>query len=120
VDHDDLKDEWKDAREQADLERRLRHAMQRKPAPVGLKQRVLATARERRQHRHGRIWIFQRLAATAVLAAAFGGFAAYRQHEEHEKEVQRGEEATRQVLTALRITNKTLDRVSTRLAENSR
>jgi hypothetical protein len=106
--------------EQAAFESKLHHALQQRPAPLGLKQRVLATARERRHRQHGRLWIFQRLAATTVLAAAFAGFAAYRQHEEHQKEIQRGEEAREQVMTALRITNKTLDRVSTRLAENSR
>ena len=107
-------------REQTEFESMLRRALHHRPAPLGLKQRVLSTARERRQHQHGRAWIFQRLAATAVLAAAFAGFASYRQHEERQRELQRGEEARQQVLTALRITNKALDRVSTRLAENSR
>ena len=110
--------------EQAEFESRLRRALEHRPAPLGLKQRVLATARERRRHRHGRAWIFQRLAATLVLAAAFAAFASYRQHEERQREaqleIQRGEEARQQVLIALRITNKALDRVSTRLAENSR
>jgi hypothetical protein len=109
-----------DERELAEFERKLRFALQHRPAPLGLKQRVLARARERRQAQHGRWWMFQRIAVSAVLAAAFGGFAVYRQVEERALEHRKGEEAREQVLTALRITNKTLDRVNERLVQNSR
>jgi hypothetical protein len=94
-----------------DLERKLRFALRHRAAPVGLKQRVLATARERRRTQHGRGWMVQRIAASAVLAAVFGGFAVYRQAEERRK----GEEAREQVLTALRITSKTLNQVEDRV-----
>lgn len=107
----------RDELELAEFERDLRHAMQRRTAPIGLKQRVLAQSRERRRTAHGRLWMLQRVAASAVLAAVFGGFAAYHQFEERAKEQRRGEEAREQVLTAMRITNKTLSRVSTRLAD---
>ena len=100
-------------KELAEFERKLQIAMRRQPAPVGLKQRVLARARERRQARHGRMWIVQRIAASAVLAAIFGGFAVYRQVEERRK----GEEARAQVITALRIARKTLNRVGERVQE---
>jgi hypothetical protein len=109
--------------ELAEFERKLRFALQHRAAPLGLKQRVLARARERRQAQHGRWWMLQRIAASAVLAAIFGGFAVYRQVEERAIERRKGEEAREQVLTALRITNRTLDRVSDRvnerLAENN-
>ena len=102
-------------KEIAEFEQRLHRAMQRREAPIGLKQRVLARARERRQAQRGRRWMLQRVAASVVLAAACGGFALYHQHEEEQR---KGEEARQQVLTAMRITNRTLDRVSTRLASD--
>jgi hypothetical protein len=106
--------------ELAEFERKLSFAMQHRPAPLGLKQRVLARARERRQAGRGRIWILQRLAASIVLATIIGGFAAYHQVEERAAERRRGEQAREQVMTALRITSRTLNRVNDRLAENSR
>ena len=102
-------------KEIAEFEQRLHRVMQRREAPIGLKQRVLARARERRQAQRGRRWMLQRVAASVVLAAACGGFALYHQHEEEQR---KGEEARQQVLTAMRITNRTLDRVSTRLASD--
>ena len=111
--------EFKDSKEEreiAEFERRLRFAMRRHEAPLGLKSRVLAQARARRQARHGRGWILQRIAASAVLAALFGGMAVYHETEERRK----GEQAREQVMTALRITSKTLGRVNERLAENAR
>jgi hypothetical protein len=48
-----------------------------------------------------------------VLAAALGGIAEYR----HVEEVRRGEAAREQVLTALRITSRTLNRVQERLSD---
>lgn len=104
-------------RDMAEFERRLRMAMQRREAPIGMKQRVLALARERRQAQHGRWWMLQRIAASALLAAAFGGFAVYRQVEQHAQEQKKGEEARAQVLTALRITSRTLNRIGERVNE---
>ena len=107
-------------RDMDEFERKLRRAMQRREAPLGLKARVLARARERRQAQHGRAWMLQRIGASVVLAAVFGGFAAYRQAEQREEERRKGEEAREQVMLALRITHKTLDRVGEHLAESEK
>jgi hypothetical protein len=116
VEHKDRNDEH----ELAEFERKLRMAMQHREAPLGMKQRVLARARERRQAQRGRFWMLQRIAASILLAAAVGGFAAYRHNEERVAEQKRGAEAREQVMTALRITSKTLGRVNERLTENDR
>lgn len=112
----------RDERELAGFEQELRQAMQHREAPSGLKQRVLAQARERRRAGRGRLWMLQRVAASAVLAAVVGGFAVYHEAEQRAsarraEEERKGEEARQQVLTALRITNKTLNHVSDRLAD---
>ena len=110
--------------ELAEFERKLRFAMQHRQAPLGLKQRVLARAREQEQVQHGRGWILRWIAASALLVTGIaglgGGFAVYRQVEARSLEQKRGAEAREQVMVALRITNKTLGRVGARLAENSR
>jgi hypothetical protein len=119
VEHKD----WQEP-DDAEFERKLRVAMQRQAAPVGMKQRVLAHARELRQARHGRMWMVQRIAASVVLATLVGGFAVYRQVQERETaremEQRKGEQAREQVLTAMRITTRALDRVNRRLVEQSR
>ena len=119
MEHNDM-DEMRNERELAEFERKLRMAMQRRTAPVGMKQRVLARARERRQAQHGRGWMLQRIAASALLAAVFGGFAVYHQVQERAEEQRKGEEAREQVMTAFRITQKTLGRVQERLDDDSR
>ena len=108
VEHNEL-----DERDLQDFERKLRMAIVRREAPLGLKSRVLAQARERRQAQRGRLWIWQRVAATLVVAAVLGGFVEYRHIEEQRK----GEAAREQVLTALRITSKTMNRVQEKLAD---
>ena len=110
----------REEQELAEFERRLRSAMQHHEAPLGMKQRVLARARERRQREHGRLWILQRVGVSVVLATVFASVAVYREVQERATERKKGEEAREQVMTALRITNKTLNRVSERLAENSK
>ena len=109
--HKEMTDE-----ELAAFEQRLRVAMRYRAAPMGLKSRVFARARERRQARRGWAWMLQRVAASAVLAAVVGGVAVYHQNEERRK----GEIARDQVMTAFRITSRTLDRVNQKLADGSR
>ncbi len=118
----------------AEFEQKVRAAIERKTAPAGLKQWVLTEAvRQRKrqgwlvrrrfsEHRDmaGRGWMLQRIAASALLAVLFGGFAVYERHQKQVVELRRGEEAREQVLTAMRITTRTLDRVNARLADDSR
>ena len=107
-----------DENEMRDFEIKLRQAMQRAEAPLGLKQRVLARARRRAEQRPWwRVHFAQRIAASLVLAAVCGGFAVYHQQMEERR---KGEEAREQVMTALRITSKTLDRVNEKLTDDDR
>ena len=97
-----------------DFERELQQAFVRSPAPPSLKLRLMERRRMQRLHGHALLW--QRLAASVVLAAAVGGVFAWRHAEEHRK----GEEARRQVLTALRITNHALNQMNARLTTHDR
>jgi hypothetical protein len=108
--------------ELAEFEGRLRMAMRRKDAPLGLKARVLARAREQRSAQHGQWrgeWMVQRVAAMAVLAAIFGGVAVYRQAEVRAAEQAKAEAARDQVLLALRITNRALNRIGEHMNERT-
>ncbi|HUB31181.1 MAG TPA: hypothetical protein VL967_15855 [Terracidiphilus sp.] len=100
-----------------EFEIKLREAFLRRPAPPGLRQRIL-DARDRRrleQHR-SRVLLWQRLAACLVVAVALGSFFTWR----HVEEERRGEAARREVLTALRITNHALEQIHARLAARDR
>jgi hypothetical protein len=111
-----------ESREMADFERMLRESMQRREAPLGLKQRVVARARPRRRSEQRPWWkvhLVQRIAASLVLAAVVGGFAVYQQEEKRAEEQRKGEQAKEQVMTAFRITSKTLGRVNERLTVSS-
>ena len=122
MEHNDMERNEAESQEMADFEGMLREAMQRQEAPLGLKQRVLAKARERRraeQRPWWRVWMWQRVAASAVLAMAVGSFVVYQQHERRVEEQRKGEEAREQVMTAFRITSKTLGRVNERLSVSS-
>jgi hypothetical protein len=102
-----------------DFELELKQALQRRPAPPSLKRRLMATRVLRTRPQTGRNSTvpWQRLAASVVLVAALGGGFAWRQHEEEQR---KGEEARRQVFTALRITNHALDHVQAQLAVRNR
>jgi hypothetical protein len=98
-----------------EMERELREAFQRRPAPPSLKRRLMEKRRTQRRPIHAAVW--QRLAATLALAAVLGGAMEWRHREEERR---KGEAAREQVLTALRITNHALDQVNTRLAAHDR
>src|SRR5258707_15079003 len=105
-----------DERDLTEFEQKLRLAMRHREAPIGMKQRVMARAREGRRTQHGRWWMVQRIAVSAVLAAIFGGVAVYPQGEGRRK----GGKARQQGLTGLPITNKALERGGEKSAGNAR
>lgn len=101
------------------FERELKEAFERRPAPPGLKTRIMAARRERQQirrHSHSLLWM--RLAATLLIVAIIGG--AVRWDYERIQERRRGEAARQQVLTALRITGHALQLVQQRLSARNR
>lgn len=103
-----------------DLDRELRQTFRRQPAPPGLKRRILeqrAQDQRRRQSArfHQRVVLWQRLAATLILACTLGGLLTWR----HVSEQRKGEELRRQVLTAFRITNHALDQMNRQLTSHS-
>lgn len=100
-----------------DFERELQQAFERRPAPPSLKRKLMeqrSRRRTQRLHTHSVVWL--RLAACMVLAAIIGGGLAWRRADE----VRKGEEARRQVFTALRITNRALNEVNAQLTAHSR
>lgn len=110
--------EWPDQPEKFDeFEQELKQAMQRRPAPPSLKQRIMQKRSARRTERHHTtvIW-WQRLAASLLIAGVIAGGFGYRQIEERRK----GEEAKQQVITALRITNQVLNNMNRKLAEHDK
>jgi hypothetical protein len=101
--------------EMDNFEKELQQALQRRPAPPSLKQRVM----ERRAQRRGKQPVaWMRMAATLLIAALLGG--AVRWGLDRQEERRKGEEARRQVMTALRITGHALNKVNTRLAAHDR
>jgi len=120
-----------------EFERELRHSLERQPAPLSLKHKVMELRGPQRQvhvagvverrlqnrgqilsirsatRRHSRMIWLERIAASLVVAAVAGG-AVFGHYADERR---RGEEAKQQVLTALRITNRALDLMSEHLAE---
>jgi hypothetical protein len=97
-----------------DLERELREALTRQPAPPSLKRKLMERRRAQRPRSYTIFW--QRLAACFLLAVVVGGAATWHQREEQRK----GEAAREQVLTALRITGHALNHMNTQLAAHGR
>jgi hypothetical protein len=103
--------------EMNEFENKLKQAFLRRPAPPSLKQRILQQRNQRRTEQlHNRTVLWQRLAACFVLAAVIGGGLTWRYIDQQRK----GEAARDQVLTALRITNRALNQIQTRLAAHDR
>ncbi|MGA2648941.1 MAG: hypothetical protein ABSF28_00380 [Terracidiphilus sp.] len=100
-----------------EFERELRQALERRPAPPGLKRKVMAErSRLRTERLRSRTVIWQRLAASLALAAVVGGGWVWREREQERK----GEEARRQVMIALRITGHALNQMKIQLAAHHR
>ncbi|KAA6463252.1 hypothetical protein DYQ86_08020 [Acidobacteria bacterium AB60] len=98
------------------FEKELRQALERRPAPPSLKRRVMERRAQRRQPRAGVMWM--RVAAALLIAAILGGGLRWGIQKREER--RQGEEARRQVMLALRIAGKALNRVNTRLAAHDR
>lgn len=100
-----------------EFESELRQTLARRPAPPSLKRRILeARGRRRTARLHSRVVLWQRLAASLVVAATLGGGFTWH----HVQQQRKGEEARRQVLNALRVTNRALNEMNARLAARDR
>jgi hypothetical protein len=97
-----------------EFEQELRQALERRPAPPGLKRRLM----EKRRAARPRPLPWQRLAASLALAAVLGGAATWAWHDREER--RKGEAARAQVLTALRITGHALNQMNSQLAARGR
>jgi hypothetical protein len=97
-----------------EFEQELRQAFERRPAPPGLKRKVMEKRRAPQAQRSFVSW--QRLAASLALMAVLAGGAEWRNREQRRKE----EAARDQVLTALRITSHALNQMNSRLAAHGR
>jgi hypothetical protein len=104
-----------------EFEQELRQALERRPAPPGLKYRLMEKRRQQQTERarsHSMIW--QRMAAAVLLTAVLAGGGAWRIHERRMEEQAKGEAARQQVLTALRITSRALNQMNRQLAAHGR
>lgn len=102
-----------------EFEKELQQVLQRRPAPPSLKGKVMARRglqTTERRHHYRVVW--QRIAAGVVLAATLGGLMEWRLQQAEDR--RRGEEARRQVMTALRVTERALNEMNLRLAARSR
>jgi hypothetical protein len=97
-----------------EFESEMRQAFERRPAPPGLKRRLMEKRRTRKPYDSFFTW--QRLAASLALTAILAGGLQWRNVEERRKE----EEAREQVMTALRITSHALNQMNARLAARRR
>ena len=104
-----------------DFEEKLKRSFERWPAPPDLKRRLMENRRRRKERPQWFALPFAVRVAVSlcllagVFAALYGGIAA-NQAEQRRK----GEEARRQVLLALRITNHALDHMNKQFAANGR
>jgi hypothetical protein len=109
--------DYEESKALEDFELELREAFERRPAPPGLKRKIMSErSRQVTGRIHHRTALLQRLAACLVLGTALAGGYAWRNYQEQRQ----GEEARQQVLTALRITNHALDQMRTQLAAHDR
>jgi hypothetical protein len=101
-----------------EFEQELRQALERRPAPPGMKRRLL----ERRALNRRTFWArptfltWQRLAASLAMVAVLAGVMEWRILDQRRKE----EMARQEVFTALRITSRALNQMNTQLAAHNR
>ena len=100
-----------------DFEKELAQALERVPAPPSLKARVMQRRGLRSVERRHSTWlVLQRVAAGLLVAVMLGGAVEWRMRKVEEQ--RQGEEARRQVMTALRITGHALGEVNAQLNRN--
>lgn len=109
MEHEDVNNTQED-----EFERELRQAFARRPAPPGLKRKLMERRRTAQMQRSFVSW--QRMAAALTLTALLAGGAAWHQRDERRKE----EAAKEQVLTALRITGHALNQMNSQLSVHGR
>jgi hypothetical protein len=97
-----------------EFEQEMRQAFERRPAPPGLKRKLMEKRRAPRQQFSFFTW--QRLAASLVLTAILAGGFQWHNVQERRKE----EAAREQVMTALRITSHALNHMNARLVARRR
>jgi hypothetical protein len=96
-----------------DFESELHAAFARVPAPPDLRRKVMNQLWEQAWSARRRMVWFERVAASLVVVAVMGGAVVGRKAIER----RRGEEAKKQVFTALRIVNRALDEMNVQLQE---
>lgn len=101
--------------EMEEFERELKQALERMPAPPGLKHRLMVRKQEEYALRHRRVVWWQRLAVAAALLCILAGAWMWRNAEQRRQ----GEEARRQVILALRITSRALNQMQSQLAAHN-
>jgi hypothetical protein len=102
-----------------EFEKELQQIFERRPAPPSLKRKVMERrGLESTERRHLYSVAWQRIAAGLVLAAMLGGLMQWQLQRAEDR--RRGEEARRQVMTALRVTQRALNEMNLRLAAHSR
>lgn len=98
-----------------EFERELHQALERMPAPPGMKGRLMERRRAQYSARRRRVVWWQRLAAAAALSGVLAGAWIWRDVEQRRE----GEEARRQVILALRITSRALNQMQSQLAAHN-
>jgi hypothetical protein len=99
--------------ELAELERGLRVALARRPAPPDLKRKIVGRLwQDAGRSRHRMVWL-ERIAASLILVAVASG-AAFWQRQQQQR---RAEETRQQVFTALRIAGHALDEVNAQVTD---
>ncbi|HEX8711555.1 MAG TPA: hypothetical protein VF730_06755 [Terracidiphilus sp.] len=98
-----------------EFERELHQALERMPAPPGLKHRLMERREAQFATRRRRVVWWQRLAVAAVLLCTLAGGLIWRSIERQRE----GEAARRQVILALRITNRALSQMQSQLSAHN-
>jgi hypothetical protein len=102
-----------------ELERELREALKRQPAPLGLKRRVMAR-RNGPAPRQVLPWFAWRGMAAAMVSVVLCIVAALAIHDGYERreaeQRRKAEDVRQQVMTALRITNHAFEHMNKQLA----